>query len=450
VLKFVKVSPVWIAFFQKFLEAPLNLGPVSDHPNVPSEVRIRKRGIPIAHSLEKFFGELILSFLDLAVNQEADTLLYRFHDDLWVVGQPERCAKAWQSMEKFGKIMGLEFNMRKTGSAYLTSEGVPRDNIIAAVLPKGPVTFGFLTLQESSGLWVINDSEVDAHVIQLQKQLGACSSVLKWVATWNSCIGRFFSHNFGEPANCFGRQHVDAILKTHRRMQERIFDGKNGNGTSLADHLKKIIAVRFGLTDVPDAFIYMPEQLGGLGVRNPFISGLLVRSNVYADPKVRMHTFLAGEKKIYERARRDFEEQEERDRRRLFHKIYTNQYGTETSHLSIQESERNTFFSMEEFTAHREALSSSLCFAYTDLMRTPTQEGVRISGKVKDAMAKHAELQTELDLENLDRETKWLIQQHSEELFERCGNLSMVDKSLLPLGILTILRKKKVSWQMVL
>jgi hypothetical protein len=50
----------------------------------------------------------------------------------------------------------------------------------------------------------------------------------------------------------------------------------------------------------------------------------------------------------------------------------------------------------------------------------------------------------------MDPEMKWLLQLHSEELFAKCGELSIVDKNLLPLGILTILRKRKVGWQMLL
>jgi hypothetical protein len=53
--------------------------------------------------------------------------------------------------------------------------------------------------------------------------------------------------------------------------------------------------------------------------------------------------------------------------------------------------------------------------------------------------------QPDLAPENLDPEMKWLVQYHSQELFDRWGGLSIVNKSLLPLGILTMLKKKKVT-----
>ena len=158
----------------------------------------------MAHSLEKFFGEIVLFFMGVAVNQEAETLLYRLHVDLWVCGEPKKCAEARRSMERFSEVMGLEFNRKKTGSVYLTDDGKDKDEEVALTLPKGGVAIGFLTLDADTGHWIIDQKQVDTHMKQLQKQLAAYTSVLSWVQTWNSCMGRFFGHTFGQPANCFG------------------------------------------------------------------------------------------------------------------------------------------------------------------------------------------------------------------------------------------------------
>ena len=137
----------------------------------------------MAHSLQKLFGEVVLFFIDLAVNQEAEMLLYRFHDDLWLVGEPKKCAQAWKTMEQFSSVMRLEFNKRKTGSVYLTYDGKIKDNRIAAILPKGTVSVGFLKLDPETGDWMIDQEEVSKHIEQLQKQLLSCTSVLAWVQT---------------------------------------------------------------------------------------------------------------------------------------------------------------------------------------------------------------------------------------------------------------------------
>lgn len=447
VTRFLGIGEDWIAFFKKFLEAPLNMGPVSEESTLAGKGRVRKRGVPMAHALEKFFGELVLFIMDLAVNQEAEMLLYRFHDDLWLCGEPKKCTKAWQTMEQFAAVMGLEFNKEKTGSVYLAFDGKAKDDEITDALPRGAVSIGFLNLDANTGNWVINQEQVDAHVKQLQKQLATCNSVLSWIQTWNSCMGRFFRHTFGEPAHCFGRQHVDSILETHERMQRILFDDKAVDGNSVTEHLKHLIAERFGVSDVPDAFLFMPEQLGGLGLRNPFISLFLVRDQLYEDPKERMQVFLADEKEQYEAAKEEFENLGEHGRRRRFRAIYTNDGVASTW---FPGGDLDTFMTMQDYTRWRESASRSLLAAYTQLVREPANEDVAISSDVKNALEKLAKAQPELAPWKLNSEKKWIVQLHSEELFQRCGGLSIVNKSLLPLGILRMLRNKKVTWQMVL
>lgn len=191
----------------------------------------------MAHASEKFIGELVLFFLDLAVNRETGMLLYRIHDDIWLCGEPETTANGWTCMQKYAKVMGVEFNRHKTGSVYLADER-QNDPKVAKVLPAGDVAIGFLKLHQGSGNWVIDQELVGAHVKQLQKQLDACTSVLNWVQTWNSCIGRFFSHTFGEPANCFGRDHIDSVLQTYEQMQRVLFAGGGGTGDNVVEHCR--------------------------------------------------------------------------------------------------------------------------------------------------------------------------------------------------------------------
>ena len=236
VMRYIGFGQDWIDFFKKYLESPLNLDAASDdRPQLGP--RIRKRGVPMAHASEKFTGELVLFFMDLAVNRETGILLYRLHDDIWLVGEPDRSAQAWSCMQSFAKVFGLDFNKAKTGSVYIP--GTSKKNAsIAATLPTGPVKIGFLALDPESGKWVIDQKLVVAHVDQLKKQLTESKSLLSWVQTWNSCIGRFFSHTFGEPAYCFGRDHINQVLDTYQMMLKRLFPGSNGSEGSVVEHGK--------------------------------------------------------------------------------------------------------------------------------------------------------------------------------------------------------------------
>ncbi|KAE9364307.1 hypothetical protein N431DRAFT_431187 [Stipitochalara longipes BDJ] len=443
-LRFCGVDEEWIAFFKKFLEAPLNMGPVSEGEANSDRVQIRKRGVPMAHALEKFFGELVLYFMDLAVNQEASMLLYRFHDDLYLVGQPEKCAVAWQSMERYSALMGLELNKSKTGSVLLSGDDFTyEDSEIAAKLPTGAVSIGFLSLDAESGDWVINQKDVFAHVKQLSKQLAAAPSILSWVHTWNSCIGRFFSHTFGVPANCFGKAHVDAILDTYKHMQEFLFPGSN-----VCAYLKSLIEERFGVSDVPDAFIFLPEALGGLGVRNPFIDPFLVRDKVCKSSAGRMKKFLKDEDEAYNSAKTEFEELTEQDKKRRLRAIYKDSYGESSISPDLEKS-LETFMSKEEFVAHRESTSAELAKVYEELMDVPKKKRIVTSSRVGKTIQKLEEGMSDSGIEGRS-ELEWLLQFYERELLEKCGGMTIVEKNLLPLGILTILRKKKVAWQMVL
>ena len=318
VLKFFGVQPLWISFFRRYLEAPLRMIRLEGSS---AEVRIRKRGVPIGHVFQKLFGELIIFAMDLAVRQAADIFLYRLHDDLLLCGEPEKCARAWKTMQRCAQIMGLEFNMSKTGSVCL-SEDVGKKDRILAILPEGKIAVGFLELNANTGEWIIDQRQVDAHIHQLQKQLAGCKSVFSWIQTWNSCIGRFFGHTFGQPANCFGRRHVDMILETHRRMQQKLFGNTSAAANSVTEHLKNLITEHFGITDVPDAFLYFPEELGGLGLRNPFISLLVIRENLERDPPKMLLDFFDLEKKVYETKKREFEALNEIERRGRVKKIW--------------------------------------------------------------------------------------------------------------------------------
>ena len=112
-------------------------------------VRTRKRGAPMAHILQLFLGEIILFAMDIAVNQEVSMNLYRLHDDFWLCRESDRFATAWTTMQGFAKLMGLEFNLKKTGSVYFRHDGRRRSDIVKT-LPEGNVRVGLLKLDSDS------------------------------------------------------------------------------------------------------------------------------------------------------------------------------------------------------------------------------------------------------------------------------------------------------------
>lgn len=173
-------------------------------------------------------------------------------------------------------------------------------------LPNGDVKWGFLKLDPETGRWLIDQSDVDRHTQQLKRQLNSSKSMFSFTQLWNSCVGRFFKRTFGQPANCFGQEHVDMILDTHKRVQEQLFREDNSAGKSVTDHLRKLIADQFDVHDVPDAFLYLPEELGDLSLCNPFVPFLIVRDQVIKSPEKPMEDFFEQERKKYKNAQEWF------------------------------------------------------------------------------------------------------------------------------------------------
>ena len=101
--------------------------------------------------------------------------------------------------------------------------------------------------------------------------------------------------------------------------------------------------------------------------------------------------------------------------------------------------------SFEDFIAWRESESTLLAYLYATLTVVPKNGWVNLSRDISDACMEIGE-----SLKDLEKDKKWLLQLYASELFEQCGGLSLVDKSLLPLGVLTVLKERKVPWQMVL
>ena len=432
VLRYFGMPRAWMAFFKTYLETPLKMV----YEGQESETRSRKRGVPIAHAISNFMAEIVLFVLDLAVNQQArGTLLYRLTDDIWIWGDPATTNDAWNAVRRSVDILGLTINEKKSGSVH------PEDGM-SPNLPSGDVTWGFLKLDAPSGRWLIDQSQVDRHTERLKRQLTSSKSIFSFIQIWNSCVGRFFKRTFGEPSNCFGREHVDMILDTHKRVQEQLFATNGSAGTSVTGYLKRTIAERFGVHDIPDAFLYLPEELGGLGLCNPFVQYLVVRDQVIKSPEHPMEVFFEEEKARYKTAR-DW-----------FHAnggyVWTARgqlIPSSERHPSSEAKIDNNFMSLTEFTQHRMSTSVELKQTYEQLCQAPWKDDIAMSSSTSSAISKLASV---LRWSHLDSNHKWLLQLYSPELLKQFGGLSIVDKGLLPLGVMTMLRSKQVTWQEVL
>lgn len=464
VLKFLGVSDTWLAFFDRFLKAPLKL--VGGDGGPP---RSRKRGTPSAHVLSDVFGEITLFCLDFAINQATGGAhLWRVLDDFWFWSPShDGAVEAWSVVRQFTDATATVINPAKTGTVRIASD--PDITLpVHPSLPQGPIRWGFLRLSPTTGRFEIDDAMVDHHIQELQFQLRSpknARSVFAFIQTWNTYITTFFSSNFGKPANCFGREHVDQMLAAHGRIQREVVSQLGGgneeesDSASVVDHIKQTLTARFGVSNIPDGFLFFPVELGGLQLQSPFIPLLLIRDNVLESPAKLTEQVNETELEAYEKAKKSFlDGTVDRDG------------NDEPDWVPERESDRKNFMSFAEFVRYREEFQ--LCHEWHDpgageasytldgmfeaMMEFPDKKGVgldesRIEAALKRLDADHhasgSESGEALIGARMDLYWSWITMMYGPEVVERFGGLNIVDRGLLPMGMVSLLRERKVTWQ---
>ncbi|KAF4471409.1 hypothetical protein FALBO_1676 [Fusarium albosuccineum] len=457
VLEFLGVNEEWLDFFRRSLECPLRFQGEEDGGQ---PARLRKRGLPLSTPIADFMAESMLFCLDFAVNQEVDgARLWRLHDDMWIWDSPDKCARAWWVVADFSRLFGLDLNKEKTGSVVIKAAEAVTTGDISSILPTGNVSWGFLKLEPASGLFVIDQAKVDTHISELRIQLEGCKTVFDWIHAWNVYGCRFFMTNFGSLANCYSVTHVDNILRTLRHVQESVFQ------ESVGERLKKILGQRFGVTDITDGFIYYPVSLGGLGLRNPFISYYMYRGPMLNPDEV-ITRYLEDEEAEYRSAKATFESPDHHAHgdnvvlgvtgdiedepvedvdldydgsagdAELGPEPEGDQWRSDNMDIDAANLESEPFFSFGEYTRHR---------SRTSKLFGDTLEKLRSRPEAK-TLDKPNNIDLPVDWWSLSEEDQWVTLQHAEEVVSRFGSMTMVEGELLPKGVLDMLTQSRFKW----
>ncbi|KIL85813.1 hypothetical protein FAVG1_10782 [Fusarium avenaceum] len=446
ILKYLGVSDTWLGFFKKFLEAPLKFVDDDD-----STARKRRRGTPACHVLSDVFGETTLFCLDFSVNQSTSSNLWRMQDNFWFWSHDHTVAvKAWETVDKFTSVTGVEVNPYKTGSIRISKDRnvtLPIDES----LPKGEIRWGFLSLSPKSGRFEIDQNMVDSHINDLHKQLtDKRKSILGFIQAWNTYAATFFTSNFGKAAHCFGREHVDNMLATHKKIEQQVFTKlSEGEVTSVAEYLKRALGQRFGVDDIPDGYLYFPMELGGLDLKSPFMSLLQIHDQVVESPPKLMVDFEEAERSAYDSYKECF----------LSGKTRTERYRLDDPDWTPDsQHDKDNFMSFDEFTRYREAFffsnfsgSNRLHRIFRKLMKRPSEIKVEQGdGKISSAME---QLRKEPMLKgitgwwtNMDAYWTWVTTFYGPEIVDRFGRLNIVNTELLPIAMVSLFRDKRVNW----
>lgn len=451
ILKYFGVSERWLDFFRKFLEAPLKF--IED--DEITSARKRRRGTPASHVLSEVFGETALFCIDFAINKSTSGgTLWRVHDDVWFWSRDHNVAvKAWQTLVEFSKRTGTMINMNRTGTVRISKD--PSSSLpINSSLPKGEIRWGFLRLSPQTGRFEIDEAIVDSHIDQLRDQLrDKRKSVLEFIQAWNTYAATFFTSNFGQPSNCFGQKHVDDMLKTHERIQRRVFSTLVEEGkeqvSSIAEYLKRELSQRFGITEIPDGYLYLPMELGGLNLQSPFISLLQIRDEVVKSPSQILDEFEQGERNAYERSKKEFYEGNVKPMRFAL---------DNPDWVPSSAEDQESFMSFKEYVRYREEFAfghdneKRLHNVFAQLMSRPTEQSVDMdNGKVSTALQQLREQSVVGGVTgywyNMDSYWRWVVMMYGPEIIDHFGRINMVDAGLLPMGMVRLFRDKRVRWQ---
>ncbi|KAF3764204.1 hypothetical protein M406DRAFT_260637 [Cryphonectria parasitica EP155] len=458
VLKYLGISQIWCNFFLRFLQVPLRW---NDELSAPTKVQ--QRGVPASHVLSDVFGEAVLFCLDYSVNQAAlGQLLWRYGEDMWFWSPDHATAvTVWTALENFVFITGTSLNYQKCGAARVTGNGLQGKPLDKA-LPAGQIRWGFLVLSPETGQFEVDTSMIDVHIDELRKQLMEKQhSILAFIQTWNTYVGTFLTSNLGKPSNCFGQVHVDAMLAAHQHIQRRIFTGKGSGGfeatSSIIDYLKTSITERFGITDIPDGYFYFPTDLGGLELQSPFISLLYKRDAVLDSHESLIQKMLEAERSTYNRLKSRFEaEVPDTQPMQLFGRNNDSKWKPESQH------DQRTFMSFEQFTQYREVLCImfdrigepfDVFSVFNKLMEEPEDSALNIAscGWISNALGQIQQSEHSGPIgdswEAMTPYWQWIAKMYGPEIVEKFGGFNIVDRGLLPMGMVGLFREKRVTWK---
>ncbi|KAL4795427.1 hypothetical protein BDV19DRAFT_363217 [Aspergillus venezuelensis] len=385
--------------------------------------------------------------MDYAVNQKTEgAYLYRLHDDFWFWGQEKTCIEAWIAMTEFAQVFGLEFNEEKTGTVRWQGTGekghqilsaAPVDSEQRALLPTGDIRWGFLKLDSQERRFIIDQDQVTEHIVELQRQLSACKSVFAWIQAWNGYFGRFFVNNFATPAVCFGREHIDMAIATLSHIERALFPESNGGGVT--DSLRKKIAERFGVHDIPEGLFYFPIELGGLNLINPYIPLLAMREDIKQTPHRRIQKAFIDEEDKY-----------------LSEKEFVEQNGPRNPRVFMVGGKKHTdlpedFLSLEEYMRYAECFSHPLLNAYGDLTRVPEQVSVNLTPAMKGNLTLSLTGKSARTISNnwskMSPYWRWIAELYRDGMVKRYGNMAAVNREFMPVGVVETLKEGKFRWQ---
>ncbi|KAL2042598.1 hypothetical protein N7G274_004357 [Stereocaulon virgatum] len=157
------------------------------------------------------------------------------------------------------------------------------------------------------------------------------------------------------------------VILACERIQRKIFATEDMTGDNVTSYLRSQLAERFGVRSIPDGFFYLPLELGGLGLRNPFIPLFLIYPDTSKESMQYIDMAFEREEELYNKYKKAYEE------RPTDFRVHPARLGA------------SSFMSFDEYIRCAEETSLHFANAYTNLLATPMDTRVRLSNDVVHA-----------------------------------------------------------------
>ena len=178
--------------------------------------------------------------------------------------------------------------------------------------------------------------------------------------------------------------------------------------------MKTMTEKRFQVENIPDGFIYFPLLLGGLELYNPFVSLQAKRQGVIKSASKALDRAFSRESERFKKLKEEFDQRGPARPKALPEPV-------------------TSFMSFEEFTKFRRERSAPFYDAWSDLLDEAEEVAVEGTKELKGYLARLPDEQIVRGWNYLY--WKYIREAFGPEMIRVFGSLSVVERGLLPMGL---------------
>ncbi len=285
-------------------------------------------------------------------------------------------------------------------------------------------------------MFVIDQAMIDAHIVEMRRQLAATTSIFGWTQAYNKYMA-FVVRNCGQPAMVYGKTHIQGIIESLSKIQRALFpaDGEHA-ARSFVGAVARMLEAKFGIdtSDVPMGWYLWPNSAGGLDVKDFFVDLFAMMDNYDKAPRDIIQHAVWKDKWDYESAMKSWNDKPWQRRTSPYTSV----------------SPRDPFMPFEEFIRAREERGRGWYDAYTKLLKRPTKVSTsstpQIDASIK-VLGEGLKAFRGSSWSSLSPYWQWVIGVHHDAMVRKFGSLAVVEAGSIPVGMVDVFKGSRMRWE---